>query len=309
MSLFNRKRHSDLPRRRIVTGANITSEQSIGVRNLSNVFKRNRTLSGVISPNLDSPRSKVHHLVNRRRKVFSTFMVVLLATLFLWTLINNFTAKVDISVSGSGISKKVDKTVYERAVQEYLDMNPMERFSFVLNQSSLNSYISSKLPEVLSIKYGSSLGMGKTNFSVKMRQPVAGWIINKEQYYVDSAGVPFVQDYYANPVVKIVDNSGASPTTGAGGAIASNRFLSFVGKVVALSKYRGYTVTEATLPLNTTRQLEVRLGEGDFLVKMSIDRVVEEQIEDMARAVEYFKSRGQKPDYIDVRVSGKAFYK
>ena len=91
-------------------------------------------------------------------------------------------------------------------------------------------------------------------------------------------------------------------------AIASNRFLSFVGRVVSLTKASGYTVVQAMLPAETTRELEIKLKEGDYLVKLSIDRPVGEQVEDMIAAVRYFTGSGQTPKYIDVRVSGKAFY-
>jgi hypothetical protein len=44
-------------------------------------------------------------------------------------------------------------------------------------------------------------------------------------------------------------------------------------------------------------------------VKLLIDRGAGEQVEDMDHALVYLKSHGLAPGYIDVRVSGKAFYK
>jgi len=301
MKFFNKKQ-SDVPRRRLEN-----NEVSEPITNSSDAFRRNRTLSGVLAPNVNSPRTHVHHLTIKRRKVFSTLLVVVITSFFLWTLVSNFTAVATVTTSDAAIIKHVDTSRYEKAIQEYLDINPMERFHFLLNSDALISYMSNKLPEVSKITQRGMTSIGSTEFSIKMRQSVAGWIINNKQSYVDSAGVVFSQNYSTDPSVQIVDNSGATPISGA--AVASNRFLGFVGRVVALAKESGFTVTQVILPPDTTRELEVRIKEGDYLVKLSIDRPAGEQVEDMHRAVGYFVINGQKPEYIDVRVSGKAFYK
>jgi len=188
-----------------------------------------------------------------------------------------------------------------------LDINPLGRFHFLLDQSALNTFLANKMPEVSGVAQKGMLGIGQTDFAVTMRTPVAGWKINNKQYYVDSKGISFEQNYFAAPTVQIIDNSGASPT--AGEAVISNRFLAFVGRVVAEAKTSGYIVTQAVLPPNTTRELDIKFKGGNSFIKLSIDRPSGEQIEDMDRAVKYLASRGFSPGYIDVRVSGKAFYK
>ena len=311
MSLF-KKKQSDIPRRRVVTDEAKRRDETPKA-----VFKRNRTLTGTKSNNFsattstkadfESPRAHVHHLTHQRRVVLSALSIVILSAALLFLLLNNFTASAAIGVSDMGISKPVDESLYEKTIQDYLDINPMSRFHFMLDRSSLSAYVSSKLPEVLSVDQQNSVGPGVTRFAVTMRKPVAGWRIDDKQYYVDSEGVPFERNYFSTPEVSIVDNSGASLQKGT--AIASKRFLSFVGRVVSLSKTNGYTVTQAILPTDTTRQLEVRLKEVGYLVKLSIDRPAGEQAEDMARSIKYFTAHGKAPDYVDVRVSGKAFYK
>ena len=230
-----------------------------------------------------------------------------MSIVLLWILISNFTATVIVSVPSTTISKSVDSAYYGKVIQEYLNINPMSRLQFFLNQSVLTTYVSDKLPEVASVKQQGRMGIGETDFSITMRTPVAGWVINDKQYYVDSDGISFEQNYFSPPSVQIVDSSGASLQTGT--AIASKRFLSFVGRVVSLAQANGYTVTQAILPANTTRELEISLKDVSFSVKLSIDRSAGEQVEDMSRAVQYFIGNGRTPSYIDVRVSGKAFYK
>jgi len=308
MNLF-KKKQSDIPRRRLV-------ERDASMPTSSDIFRRNRTLTGTTSnhlgstnakSDLESPRTHLHHLSIQRRKIFSVLLVVFVSAVFLWALVSNFTATVVVGVSDTSISKSVDASIYEKVIQEYLGDNPMSRLRPALDQPVLAVYVSSKLPEVANVVQLNIIGIGKTNFIITMRTPVAGWRINDKQYYVDSNGIPFEKNYFSAPAVQIVDDSGVS-LQGSGTAIASKRFLGFVGRIVSLASTSGYTVTQAILPVNTTRELEVRLKENNFLVKLSIDRPAGEQVEDMVKAVQYFTGHSRTPSYIDVRVSGKAFY-
>ncbi len=308
MNLF-KKKQTDLPRRRLAAA-------DIPVAS-SNIFRRNRTLTGTTSNRLDaaniksdleSPRIHVHHLSIQRRKVFGILIFVVASAALLWALVSNFTASLSVGISDMPTGKSFDSKTYEQTIQQYLGANPLSRLRPLMDEAALTAYVTNKLPEVANIEQLNNIGLGKTDFTVTMRTPVAGWRINDKQYYVDSSGMPFEQNYFSMPVVQIVDNSGVSLKE-SGTAIASRRFLSFVGRVVSLSKSSGYIVTEAILPSGTTRQLEIKLKDNNFLIKLSIDRPAGEQVEDMTRAVQYFASHGMVPGYIDVRVSGKAFYK
>lgn len=289
----------------------------IDARSSAGVFQRNRTITGSTSGRINdtegtqsgliSPRTHTHRLADQRRKLMRIFLIVFLSAVTLWLLIINFTATPILSVNGSDLQQPLDTERYQDAVQSYLDSYPMNRLRFLLDENTLTSYVSRELSEVAEIEQIGSAGIGKTEFVVKMRSPVAGWKINNEQYYVDAYGIPFKKNYFQDPVVDIVDESGVPLETS--NVIASHRLLSFVGQVVSASKLSGYTVIEAALPESTTRQLEVRLQDISYKIKLSIDRPAGEQIEDMSRVVRYLEERGMRPEYIDVRVSGKAFYR
>lgn len=307
MSVFRNKK-SNTPRRRYVESVENKSTPSQN-------FKRNRTLSGtsnrlngINDESVKSPRTQAHDLSTQRRKLTGILMIIFAIVITIWILLNNFTASVDISATNIDIVKNIDKSKYTNAVQDYLNINPVSRVSFFLNQSSLTSYVASKLPETENVNLVNSKGMGRTNFSITFRKPVAGWRINDKQYYVDSSGIPFGINYFSNPSVRIVDNSGISLKIGTK-AIASNRFLSFIGRVVTLTEKGGYTVTQAALPVNTTRELELRLKEVNYPIKLSIDRPAGEQVEDMVMALNYFRHNSKTIRYLDVRVGGKAFFK
>lgn len=68
-------------------------------------------------------------------------------------------------------------------------------------------------------------------------------------------------------------------------------------------------IERAIIPRGTTRQIELVAKGKEYPVKLSLDRSVGEQIEDMHRSITYFESKKAAIEYIDVRVPGKAFYK
>lgn len=310
MALFSKKQ-PDTPRRR---QADPVKERAVdddfGDRY---TFRRNRTLTGsasskVVSTNesnaqLKSPRVQAHDLARQRRHLGAVLLFVIVSAVALYGLISQFTA--GVVVKAEDVSMKLDP-IYEKTIQGYLSRQPVERLRFLLNTSALNDYLQMAAPEIGSIKIDGSAGFGKTSFIVTMRNPIAGWSVNGQQQYVDATGTSFGRNYFSTPTVQIVDDSGAHVAPGQ--AVASNQFLGFVGRLVGLAKVRGYTVAQVVIPGGTTRQVELRLTGLSYPVKFSIDRAAGEQIEDMDRSVVWLKQHSISPMYLDVRVSGKAFY-
>lgn len=278
-------------------------------------FRRNRTITGSASSRvrstgeenaqLKSERVQAHELVKKRRSVGVLFLMIFLAGLSLFLLIHQFTASA--AVRSDDVTRHLDNELYEDTIQSYFADHPAERLRFLANNKTLTDFVQTAHPEVLSVTVGESAGFGKSYFEVVTRAPIAGWKVNGRQQYVDKSGVSFERNYDAEPGVSIVDKSGIPVT--AGQAVASNRFLGFVGLVVGLSKAQGYTVTSVIIPEYTTRQVQLQVKDIPYQIKFSIDRKAGEQVEDMIKAITWFKAKGIAPEYLDVRVSGKASYK
>ena len=276
-------------------------------------FRRNRTITGSISSHVasasetnaqfKSPRVQSHELIKKRRRIGSLFALALFGALGFYGLTQQFTAE---AVVKSSVAVEIGPR-YKEVIQDYLGTRPVERFRFLTNQDALSEYVQRKLPEVASVKISGSAGLGKSLYSLTMREPLAGWTIEGKRQYVDASGTSFEKNFYPVPSVQVIDNSGAHSEGNQ--VIASNRFLAFVGRTVGLAKTQGYVVTQVTIPLATTRQVELRLEGVGYPVKMSIDRSVGEQIEDMTRLIRWFQGRKEAPQYIDIRVGGKAFYR
>jgi hypothetical protein len=314
MGIFSKKQTSQTPGRRrnaAILGQRAT-DASLSERY---TFRRNRTLTGSASSQvtslnetgaqLKSSRVQAHELLKRRRHLRAVLFLILLIAGGLSLLIWQFTASVNVRAEGE-TTLQLDRS-YEETIQEYLGRRPIERLRFLTNEADLLEYLHANVPEIEAITIEGSTGFGRSSFVIRLRQPIAVWTINGREQYVDETGTAFSRNYFAAPSVKIVDNSGIRVESGQ--AVASNRFLGFVGRVVGHAKTNGYTVKQVIIPSGTTRQIELRLDGVEYPVKFSIDRPAGEQAEDMARGLRWLTTNNKKPAYLDVRVSGKAYYR
>lgn len=313
MARLSRKPTYDLPRRRRVESSSQPKERPFDDQQL---FKRNRTLTGSVSSrvvgaanesnsHLKSSRVHFHELANHRRRIGGVLVVVLALVVFLSVLLWQFTAVVRIETLG--LASSINTTRYESAIQDYYGQRPFERFRFAVNEQQLTEHVQQTLPEVRRLQVDGATGFSESMITIEMRNPIAGWKLGNTQYYVDASGASFTTNHHPSPSVQIVDESGVDLQLGQ--TIASNRFLGYVGRTVALTAAQDYKVTQVIIPPGTTRQIELQIEGVAYPALLLIDRPVGEQVEDMVRSIRYFQQRDTTPQYIDVRVSGKAFYR
>lgn len=278
-------------------------------------FRRGRTLTGSVSSSvyttnetkadLKSSRVHTHMLVKKRRHLGGLFFLTVIAATILFLLMNQFTASVLVQATPDP-SLKLDDG-YTEAIATYMADHPAERWRLFMNTERLLDYVQTVAPEVKDITVTGPAGFGASLFTVSLRIPIASWDINGERLYVDETGVPFSRNYFSAPSLTVTDRSGVPVSPGQ--TVASNRFMGFVGQVIGRAKTQGYSVTGIMIPPGMTRQIEVRLAGVGYPIKFSSDRPAGEEVEDMARAVGWMKERQVSPEYIDVRVKGKVFYR
>ncbi len=314
---FMTKKQRPVPRRRLVDDdAPRENRDSASSTNNHFTFRRNRTLTGSLSPGvssvnehhseLRSSRVHAHHLRRHRKHAGLALFGVLAAAAGLAFLVYQSIGTVELT---SAVAKPIDQQLYASKIIDYLNRNPGERFRFALNTASLTTYLQTHdAPEVLSVSSNIGYaGFGKSSLYLRFREPVVVWQTGGSRLYVDSNGVAFTRNYFGEPSVQVVDQTGIQATNNQ--VLVSNRFLGFIGLVVGRMSSYGYKVTDIILPAGTTRQVEVKCAGIAYPIKFSIDRAVGEQAEDATRAVTYLASHGISVTYLDVRVSNRAFYK
>lgn len=281
-------------------------------------FRRSRTLQGstsstikTVNPkraSLQSERLKQQQKVKRRRLLTFIAGIIVLAIGFIWFLIGQYIVGIgDISFTPATTSQP-EMAKYTTVITRYLDEHPVERFRFALNQTRLNQYVSATMPEVSNVTATGFLS-NRPDFAITLRKPIAVWKGETTQSFVDDKGVSFSQNFYTAPSVSIVDSSGIKETQ-TGVTVVSERLLRFLGRLIAITNTSGLgKVTEATLPKNTTREIDIKIQNRPYYIKTHIDRDPAATVEDIKRVVNYLDQKKITLQYIDVRVSGRAFYK
>lgn len=257
-----------------------------------------------LSGDFRSPRAHVHHLSAHRQRLGTILTFVLVTIGLLTWLLYEFTASIQVTPTDSSAVIQQDR--YKKIIDDYYSLHPIERLRPLTHTEQLNDYVKRQAPEIASVHIGGSAGFATSQFDLELRQPIASWLIGTTQYYVDKDGIAFQSNYFEQPDVRIIDQSGVPQTEGT--TVASSRFLSFVGRAVSIGVQYGLSVEQAILPPGTTRQIELKVVGHTYPAKLSLDRPVGEQIEDLQRVIAYLDSKKVTPQYVDVRVSGKAFY-
>lgn len=89
----------------------------------------------------------------------------------------------------------------------------------------------------------------------------------------------------------------------------STRTKNYIMQLERDFKDLGYTVTQVTLPTGTSRELYVDLAGEEVYFKVNTDRDTAVTAEDAVRVLKYLHEHDLHPQYADVRVEGKAYYK
>lgn len=278
-------------------------------------FRRSRTLTGSASSDvssvvesrtqLKSPRLKEHELKKHRNLLLGGLMgVVCLIGAGLW-LLDQYV--VDVSLA-TNASRQIDTAQYQRSINDYLNSHPLERFRFSMDQQKLAAYVQQNHSEVASLSITGAPGLVSSNGQVILRKPVAVWQVGNDKNYVDNTGEVFRTNAFSEPGVSITDNSGVAVDDVQ--LIASARLLRFIGQVVGgINASEIGPVTQVTIPAGTLRQLDVVLQGKGYPIKTHMDREPSGQVADVVAAVRYLASKDIVPQYVDTRVSGRAFYR
>ena len=309
MGLFGGKKSSEPTRREMAA----SRRQSASPGDIeaptatSQAFRRSRNITN--RPNIEeSDRQGLHALRHKRRKVltglFSSFGLILI----FGGLLGQLSASVVVETPDGGVRDSQDiQKRYSQVFLDYTAERPLERLRFMVNYDNLHAYFLEKAPEVQSVEVVSGDEIATSNLRISFRQPVLEWTSGGSKYYVDGQGVTFVQNHFDDPVTAVDDQSGVQAEPGQ--VVVNRSFLSFLGQVSAKFEDNGAKVSKVILPENTVRQVDFGLEGRDFVVRMTVDRGVEEQTNRALKAIGWLDEQGVAPSYIDARVDQRIFYK
>lgn len=250
-----------------------------------------------------SSTPSVRELSAHRRKVASTFLIVIVVCLLLTGLVWQLIVSLEFLASGASVN---NHDCYQHAARDYFDKRPIERLKIFLNQDGLLANLQSHCPEVDTINNLQIGFLRPTTVTISFKEPVAMWILGETKYYVDKRGAAFKVNHFDEPRIKVLDKSGLDPSKVP--TVASSQLLGFIGQVVALSTDKQLTVESVVIPPLATRQIEVLYEKYPFPIKMLTSGSAPRQVEDASRVLSYLDAQGIVPAYVDVRISRQAYY-
>jgi cell division septal protein FtsQ len=282
-------------------------------------FRRSRTITGSAASTvravgeergqLQSSRLHEHSLRKHRRKLTSYLVASFFIIAGLMYVVSSFMgSSIQIaSASTQSLQSQPTNERYSVLVKKYFDSRPFERFTFATDQNAFEEYIRSQVPEIAKARIERGSEVGSASLVLTFREPVVSWTIKNEQYFVDTEGVAFTQNYFAIPTVVVTDKSGISADAG---IVASSKLLRFVGRVIAHVDTAAIPpIVSVELPADSTREVDFKLKDLTYVVKAHVDRDPAGQAADIVSAVTYVSEKNITPEYLDVRVSSKAYYR
>lgn len=268
-------------------------------------YRLNRTLSGYRHDERQASDRSIAHKKYRIRKARMLYgFTCVLALLAMGYLAHQTSWSLSIQTPSPASAEQTE--LYQKMLVDYYNSRPTERFRPLLDQETLAAYFLERAPEVKNIRIEQA-GILSSSVKLTFRQALAQWVVDGQTYYVDESGVIFSRNYDQSPRLSVQDRSGA--LISGGQEVAHRRFLIFLGQAVSAFAGQNLTVSEIILPEDTVRQAHFKLEGHSFLVKMSIDRSAEAQAEQAAKSIQYISERGMRPEYIDIRVNQRVFYR
>lgn len=266
-------------------------------------FRRNQTLT--TRPHEireESARAREKKLRVRRRRIGATLVFVAIFCAFGLAILSQFSGG-NLSVTSKNTKLSAgDAANYAKIAEKYLRENPFERFSFGRSAENFSLAIERAAPEIASATLSPS-GFGGGSLELSFREPVASWTVGAETSFVDKVGVVFARNFFAAPKIAISDESGVRDVS------ASAAFLSFVGQVSAALAQNSYAVERIVVPRGAIRYTDFFIAGRKYPFMAQIDRAPAAQIADIMASIRYLDQNKIAPQYVDVRVAGKMYWK
>lgn len=285
-----------------------SATNNIKADNFMASYRRGRSVSSFQAESVESNRQKLKRLRILRRRLLAILLSVAISIGLGVALLSQLTSRINSVVAKDGvILEKSDQERYASIVDNYLGRNSSERLSFIRRNTVLLQIMREQAPEIADFQLVTS-GLASSQLRLNIRKPVAMWVDGDgAKSYVDAKGVVFERNYFGEPSIAIKDDSGIKLL---GGAATSAKFLSFIGRVsVNLENNYNIKVERVVIPKGSARYAELYLVGRPYPFKVQITRDSYSQATDISVMVRYIDNHNIRPNYVDCRVEGKAYWR
>jgi cell division septal protein FtsQ len=173
-----------------------------------------------------------------------------------------------------------------------------------LNEEDLESQLSTTDPILKSVQVRRQFMHGVVLLAT-IKQPSMGWASDNQRYLLDKDGTA-IGGLPVGSALPLV-NDGSNLPVKVGQQVVSSRFVSFVTGLTPGLAAQGLGVTALEVK-DTTLDLTVSTNKG-YKLLMDTSRPLEDELVDLKAVEGVLAAQKKAPaQYIDLRVSGKAYY-
>ena len=240
---------------------------------------------------------QVRNIVRPIIYIFITGLVVW------WVFLSGFFRVREINVKGN-------KTASAEEVREQLtklmNSSVVGKNIIFIDTNKLAGQYAEKNPQLGNIKIKKKF-LNTIEVSMVERQPSLIWKSGNTSYVLSEDGRAFSQWEGGNTELSIVTDSTNLPVT-LGQQVVPASFIAFARQLIAQLNAQNIAYDGISVP-ETTSEIYVKTKAG-YLLKFDSTRPVEDQIADLKAVLASLAKQKKKPnEYIDLRISGKVFYK
>jgi hypothetical protein len=245
---------------------------------------------------------------SKARKLFTRFLDVVIVLAIVVGLGYSLLvgSKPDILVNSDAYHPK---TTYREAIVKELQ-NIKNHNKITLDEQSIVKSLQSQFPEIASVQITLPIFSQTPTFRINIASP--GFVLssNGQSYIINSQGVA-VASSSNFPSIKnlpvVTDQSGF--TIEKGKQVLSGSEVSFINTLIVQCRKANVPIQALTLP-PLAQELDLRTSDKPYYVKFYLGGDSKLQAgQFLATRHEFDSTNTQPSEYLDVRVSGKVFYK
>jgi hypothetical protein len=247
----------------------------------------------------------------RQSPTIISFLVIIGTIFYITTLNNN--PQIIIDNNSSAINFLHTRSQYQQTIDSLLNSSFLNKSKFTIDTNSLEARFKSDYPELDSATIIIPITGHNLQLILKASIPVLTLKNSTGLYLLSDKGVVIkkfssLTDMNSTKLINLTDASNSSAYLGKN--FISSQTITFIQSIIYQYKKKNIAISGMILPVSPY-EIDVQSGGQGFIVKYNLLDDVNYQVGTYFTILQYLKANSKQmpTQYIDLRVSGKAFYK